>query len=150
MIGIVLIQESKGGGLASNFSSSNQIMGVRKTTDVIEKTTWGLAVAMVVFSIVCAYVAPKAVDSESVIERNATEQQQTNPNNLPGFGASQTKQDAPAKSGDAAKQADPRKVEVVILKNRNGVTGKHLNFSFYAKFNYFEEDRKEENDWRKN
>ena len=51
---------------------------------------------------------------------------------------------------DAAKQADPRKVEVVILKNRNGVTGKHLNFSFYAKFNYFEEDRKEENDWRKN
>ena len=37
MIGIVLIQESKGGGLASNFSSSNQIMGVRKTTDFIEK-----------------------------------------------------------------------------------------------------------------
>ena len=33
MIGIVLIQESKGGGLASNFSSSNAIMGVRKTTD---------------------------------------------------------------------------------------------------------------------
>ena len=108
MIGIVLIQESKGGGLASNFSSSNQIIGVRKTTDVIEKTTWGLAVAMVVFSVVCAYVAPKAVDSESVIERNATEQQQTNPNNLPGFGASQTKQDAPAKSGDAAKQAAPQ------------------------------------------
>ena len=108
MIGIVLIQESKGGGLASNFSSSNQIMGVRKTTDVIEKTTWGLAVAMVVFSVVCAYVAPKAVDSESVIERNATEQQQTNPNNLPGFGASQTKQDTPAKSGDAAKQEAPQ------------------------------------------
>ena len=58
MIGIVLIQESKGGGLASNFSSSNQIMGVRKTTDVIEKTTWGLAVAMVVLSVICAYVAP--------------------------------------------------------------------------------------------
>ena len=36
---IVLIQESKGGGLASGFASSNQIMGVRKTTDVIEKTT---------------------------------------------------------------------------------------------------------------
>ena len=31
---IVLIQESKGGGLASNFAASNQIMGVRKTTDV--------------------------------------------------------------------------------------------------------------------
>ena len=52
MIGIVLIQESKGGGLASNFSSSNAIMGVRKTTDFMEKTTWGLAALMVVFSVV--------------------------------------------------------------------------------------------------
>jgi len=107
MIGIVLIQESKGGGLASNFSSSNQIMGVRKTTDFVEKTTWGLAISMVLFSVVCAYVAPKATDSESVIERNATEQQQTNPNNLPGFGASQTKEAAPAKQGNTTKQAAP-------------------------------------------
>ena len=51
MIGIVLVQESKGGGLSSNFSSTNQIMGVRKTTDVIEKLTWGLAAAMVVISL---------------------------------------------------------------------------------------------------
>ena len=36
---IVLIQNSKGGGLASGFSSSNQIMGVRKTTDFLEKAT---------------------------------------------------------------------------------------------------------------
>ena len=94
MVGIVLIQESKGGGLASNFSSSNQIMGVRKTTDFIEKATWTLAAAMVVLSVVCAHVAPTASSSESVIEKAATEQPQTNPNNLPGFGASQTKQDA--------------------------------------------------------
>ena len=40
---IVLIQNSKGGGLASGFSSSNQIMGVRKTTDFLEKATWSLA-----------------------------------------------------------------------------------------------------------
>ena len=106
MIGIVLIQESKGGGLASNFSSSNQIMGVRKTTDVIEKATWGLAIAMVVLSVICAYVAPKATDAESVIERNATEQQQTNPNNLPGFGAGQTKEAAPATSGNAGQATE--------------------------------------------
>lgn len=105
MIGIVLIQESKGGGLASNFSSSNQIMGVRKTTDFIEKTTWGLAIAMVVFSVVCAYVAPKAANEESVVERNATEQKEANPNNLPGFGASQTKQATPAQQGKAAPAA---------------------------------------------
>lgn len=107
MIGIVLIQESKGGGLASNFSSSNQIMGVRKTTDVIEKTTWGLAIMMVVLSIICAHVAPKSSSAESVIEKNATEQQQTNPNNLPGFGASQTKKAEPAKQSNDAKQTAP-------------------------------------------
>ena len=58
MIFIVLIQESKGGGLASNFSSTNSIMGVRKTTDIVEKLTWGLAAALVVISVACAYVAP--------------------------------------------------------------------------------------------
>ncbi|MCD8265771.1 MAG: preprotein translocase subunit SecG [Prevotellaceae bacterium] len=48
---IVLVQESKGGGLASGFADNNAMLGVRKTTDVIEKTTWGLAVAMVVLSV---------------------------------------------------------------------------------------------------
>lgn len=88
MIGIVLIQESKGGGLASNYASFNQIGGVRKTTDFIEKTTWGLAIAMVVISVACAYVAPQATTDRSVME--GIENPTTNPNNLPGFGASQT------------------------------------------------------------
>ncbi len=113
MIGIVLIQESKGGGLSSNFQASNAIMGVRKTTDFIEKATWSLAIAMVVLSVACAWVAPTASTSQSVMENVSTEQQQTNPNNLPGFGASQTKQDAPANAGaktDApAKTAAPEK-----------------------------------------
>ncbi len=106
MIGIVLIQESKGGGLASNFSSSNQIMGVRKTTDFIEKATWGLAITMVVCSIICAHVAPTANTDASVIEKAATEGSATNPNTLPNFGASQQKQEAPAK--DAQKAAAPK------------------------------------------
>ena len=55
---IVLIQNSKGGGLASGFSSSNQIMGVRKTTDFLEKATWSLAVFLVVMSVASAYVIP--------------------------------------------------------------------------------------------
>ncbi|MGN0230334.1 MAG: preprotein translocase subunit SecG, partial [Muribaculaceae bacterium] len=42
LIGVVLIQKSKGGGLASGFASGNQMMGVRKTTDFIEKATWTL------------------------------------------------------------------------------------------------------------
>lgn len=56
---IVLIQNSKGGGLAAGFSSSNQIMGVRKTTDFLEKATWTLAALMVAISIVAAYSLPQ-------------------------------------------------------------------------------------------
>jgi preprotein translocase subunit SecG len=100
MIGIVLIQESKGGGLASQFSGYNQIGGVRKTTDFIEKTTWGLAACMVLLSVLCAYVAPQAIGSGSVME--GIEVPATNPNNLPGFGASQQKEAAPAKEAPAA------------------------------------------------
>ncbi len=110
MIGIVLIQESKGGGLASNFSSSNNVLGVRKTTDFIEKATWSLAGFLVVCSVVCAYVAPQSVTDESVIERSATESSTTDPNNLPNFGASQQqKTAAPAKgqAAPAAKSAAP-------------------------------------------
>ena len=55
---VVLIQNSKGGGLSSSFASSNQIMGVRKTTDFIEKLTWGLAAFMVVISVATSYVVP--------------------------------------------------------------------------------------------
>ena len=95
MIGIVLIQESKGGGLASAFSSANSSFGVRQTTNFIEKTTWTLAAAMVIISVICAYVAPNATTEGSVIEKAATEQSTTNPNNVQGFGA------APAPAADA-------------------------------------------------
>ncbi len=91
MIGIVLIQESKGGGLASNFASYNQIGGVRKTTDFIEKATWSLAAFMVVISIACAYVAPTATNNGSVMEGV-----EMPTNTIPGFGASQTQEEAPA------------------------------------------------------
>lgn len=69
---IVLIQESKGGGLASGFASSNQIMGVRKTTDFIEKATWTLAVALVVFSVASAYFVPTPESQKSVVLKENT------------------------------------------------------------------------------
>ena len=100
MIGIVLIQESKGGGLSSSFAGYNQVAGVRKTTDFIEKATWSLAAAMVIISVICAWVAPTATADSSVMEN--IENPVTNPNNLPGFGASQQKDAAaPAAAGDA-------------------------------------------------
>ena len=81
---IVLIQNSKGGGLASGFSSSNEILGVRKTTDVLEKLTWGLAVFMVIASIATAYVMPSDSQQDgSVIMEQAQKEEKTNPYNLP-------------------------------------------------------------------
>jgi preprotein translocase subunit SecG len=66
---IVLVQNSKGGGLASNFSSSNQFMGVRKTTDFLEKATWVLAGALLVFSLLATMTLPKKeVDQRSRVE----------------------------------------------------------------------------------
>ena len=86
MVGIVLIQESKGGGLASNFASYNQIGGVRKTTDFIEKATWTLAAFMVVVSIVCAYVAPRAHENGTALEQIQTQKPQ-NTQQTTGFDA---------------------------------------------------------------
>ena len=93
---VVMIQNSKGGGLASSFASSNQIMGVRKTTDFIEKLTWGLAGFMVVISIACAYVLPSATEGQSVIMNQAVKESATNPLNAPAGFAAPTTTETPA------------------------------------------------------
>src|SRR6266446_2084772 len=55
---VVMVQNAKGGGLASGFASSGQIMGVQKTTDFIEKLTWGLAVGLVVLCLAASFALP--------------------------------------------------------------------------------------------
>ena len=52
---IVLLQNGKGGGLASNFAAGNQTFGVRQTTDILEKITWGLVVFIFVASIATSF-----------------------------------------------------------------------------------------------
>lgn len=59
LIIVVLVQKSKGGGLSSAFAGSNQIMGVRRTNDFIEKATWTLAGIICVLSIVSVFVMPR-------------------------------------------------------------------------------------------
>ena len=48
---LVLVQNSKGGGLAAGFASGNQVMGAPKTADFLEKATWTLVALIIVFSI---------------------------------------------------------------------------------------------------
>lgn len=71
---IVLVQNSKGGGLAAGFQSSNQIMGVRKTTDFLEKATWSLAGIMIVLSIIAVGVgsskAGARVNESAIMEQS--------------------------------------------------------------------------------
>ena len=57
---IVLVQNDKGGGLASNFQSSNQVMGVRKTSDFLEKATWVLAGSLLILAIMGSAFIPRS------------------------------------------------------------------------------------------
>ena len=56
---IVLIQNPKGSGLNPSFQGiSNQLLGARQTADFLEKTTWYLAGALIVLSIVFNLMLP--------------------------------------------------------------------------------------------
>jgi preprotein translocase subunit SecG len=61
---IVLVQNSKGGGLAANFTSAGQSMGIRKTADFLEKSTWTLAVAILILCVVATGTIPRGATTE--------------------------------------------------------------------------------------
>lgn len=61
---VVLIQNPKGGGIASNFAAPNQIMGVKRSSDVVEKATWILVIALIVLSLSSNFFRP-AVGTET-------------------------------------------------------------------------------------
>lgn len=68
---IVLIQNPKGGGLSGSIAGfSNQFMGVKQTTDVLEKGTWILSSVLVVLCLVSALVINSAKDNGSDAIKN--------------------------------------------------------------------------------
>lgn len=72
LIGVVLIQKSKGGGLSSQFAGANAVMGVRQTKSGIENLTWTLAGLIVLLSIISAFTMPK-VSADTAIRTQQTE-----------------------------------------------------------------------------
>jgi preprotein translocase subunit SecG len=60
---IVLVQNSKGGGLAANFTSAGQSMGIRKTADFLEKSTWTLAASILILCVVATASIPRGTTS---------------------------------------------------------------------------------------
>ena len=82
VIMVVLVQNSKGGGLASNFTSAGQSMGVRKTADFLEKSTWTLGAAILLLSLAATAAIPRGeVGKESVIKSSIERAQ--DPNAIP-------------------------------------------------------------------
>lgn len=73
---IILVQNPKGGGLAGNVGGlSNQFMGVKQTTDVLEKGTWIFATAVALLCVFSAAFIPKA----STRSNNILDQLNTKP-----------------------------------------------------------------------
>ena len=98
---VVLVQNPKGGGLASGFASSNQIMGVKKTTDFLEKATWTLAIALLVICLAVNMFKPSP--EEAAVQESAIQEQIDNSSTATPPAA------APAQSPAAAPAADTTK-----------------------------------------
>lgn len=75
---VVLLQNGKGGGLASNFVAGNQTFGVRQTADILEKITWFLAAFILLLSIVSNFTVNTknntGVDVTDQIQSEVTEE----------------------------------------------------------------------------
>lgn len=69
---VVLMQNSKGGGISSQFGAATQIMGVRRGTDIIEKATWTLAILLLVFSLLMTPKTNASSDAASTQTESVT------------------------------------------------------------------------------
>jgi len=94
---VVLAQNSKGGGLSSQFggSGASNLIGVKKTGDALERLTWGFAIAIIVFSLATNFTTPNtAAPTDEIMER--AKEQQTAPV-VPSLPKIQSKKDSSKK-----------------------------------------------------
>ena len=105
---IVLVQNSKGGGLAANFTSAGQTMGVRKTADFLEKSTWTLAAAILILCIVATASIPRGGEKQK--SRIQTQIDNTvDPNAVPTLPTATPAATAPAATTPQTGQGQPKK-----------------------------------------
>ena len=103
---IVLVQTSKGGGLASNFAGSTQVAGVRKTTDFLEKGTWVLAGALLVLSVVgTAFIPREQIEGDRSLVQEQIETA-VDPTQVPNFPTTvpEPPQETPATNNEGGDQ----------------------------------------------
>ena len=112
LILIVLVQNPKGGGLSSSFSSSNQFMGVKRTADFIEKATWGFAAALLVLSILATIVPRNSTIQRQSKIQDKLENTAIDPERLPAYPtapATKPADDQNQQTTPDQKQAAPQK-----------------------------------------
>jgi preprotein translocase subunit SecG len=85
LILIVLVQNPKGGGLASSFSSSNQFMGVKRTADFIEKATWGFAAGLILLSVIATMIPRESNAVRQSKIQDQIENTAIDPERLPSY-----------------------------------------------------------------
>lgn len=75
---VVLAQNSKGGGLSSQFggSSASNLIGVKKTGDLLEKMTWGLAISVMALVLATNFTTPSNSGATDELLERAKEQQE--------------------------------------------------------------------------
>lgn len=72
LVFVVLIQNPKGGGLSSGFSGSNNLMGVQRTGDILEKGTWVLVIVIMVLSLLINVTVPGASSGGNDLKQQIT------------------------------------------------------------------------------
>ncbi|MCQ2154080.1 MAG: preprotein translocase subunit SecG [Bacteroidales bacterium] len=99
LILVVLLQNGKGEGLASNFVAGNQAFGVRQTADLLEKITWGLVAFILVVSVIASFTT----QSKSTMGVDITDKlEQTQTTEQPAFPIAPMASEAPATEEAAA------------------------------------------------
>ncbi len=89
LVFVVYVQNPKGGGLSSDFGSAQQIGGVQKTNDFIDKTTWGLAGLIGVLAVVLTVMTMSEKPKVEEVKEDPQEQQNPNPQGTPPQGDQQ-------------------------------------------------------------
>ena len=76
---IILVQNPKGGGLAANIGGiGNQFMGVKQTTDVLEKGTWIFAAVVALLCIFSVVFIPHTTGNRDILDKINTKPSSTN------------------------------------------------------------------------
>jgi len=99
---VVLAQDSKGGGAMPQLGAS-QIVGVQKTTDILEKLTWGFVGALMVLSLSVNILVDVDATEEGPTSVNVEKAKNTSVVAPPSVGPQSTGSEQAQQPSDSAK-----------------------------------------------